>query len=660
MFRGRPEPDERPDGSSDRERPRGVTRRTVLRGTATAALGSLVFGAGTGRGRASHDYPVTWTRTTVDADDASETFGRALALDDAGETLVVGDPMRTEGDTPYGGVSVYVDDDDDGWTREALLRPDYRARFDMVGASVAVDAAGETIAVGVSGEDGRASQCGALSIYARRDGSWTHVQRLFADDAGVKEYLGTTVAIDDAGERVLAGAPGRAADEGAGAAYVFDRDESDDDDEPWEQTKKLTLSDGSSEALAGTGLSLSGDGQTAMVGAPGVDDGAGAVAVFTDEPWSEVSTVENVTDGATAFGWSLVTNGTDALVGAPAPSEGGSGSDSDGGGGPAAATGELDLGVWRTNHQLTPENGPDGERFGIDLDVAGDGDNAVVSAVFDGTDSSDGDDEDGSDEDAVQSGGAYVFVDDEGEWKQTHRLAPADSDAVRNFGQTVAVDKGDTVAVAGQRVDSDATSGDGSTDEASTAATGTVTVFRRESPDVSMDIEPDEEWPATVPYEGTGEVEVAVNHTDEFDPANVDVETLRFGPPRVVDEGEGARPIDGGEYRDTDGNGEEDLVVRFRAEDAEFAGDDFAARLTGETIHGTPFSEHDFVMTVSGDDESENGSDEDDDSGDGDGDNGGDNGGDDDGSSGDGDNGGDDDGSSGDGDNGDDGDSDDG
>ena len=69
------------------------------------------------------------------------------------------------------------------------------------------------------------------------------------------------------------------------------------------------------------------------------------------------------------------------------------------------------------------------------------------------------------------------------------------------------------------------------------------------------------------------------------------------------------------------GNGDEDLFVRFRAEDTGFAGDDFAARLAGKTIHGTPFSDYDFVMTVSGDDTgndgSEDESDESDNSGDG-------------------------------------------
>jgi|GEM_PF-2774047 len=592
---------------SGRAVPGRISRRGVLRGAAAAALGGSVLGATAGRGAADHAPPVEWASTELDAEGASDGFGAALALDAAGDTLVVGDPLRLSGDVSTGGVSVY-ERGDGGWAREALLLPGYRARLDRVGAAVAVDAAGETVVVGVPGEDALGGQCGAVSVYDRTGGAWTHRTKLLADDAATRDRLGRAVAVDDAGERVVAGAPGdgAAGEGGPGAAYVFDL-RRDGGDAEWTQTAKLTTTDRRSGALAGAALSLAGDGETVLVGAPGADDGAGAVVPFTADPWSPIGRVENPAETAVAFGSAVATNGRGGLATAPELAE----RASDGTATADEPTGfatRLDGGAWAAARGLPPTDAPAAVRFGTDAAIAADGDSAVVAGVLDAPDStarsSDAGDETGE---APATGGVHVYDGRDG-WRQSHRLTPSDSGAVTAFGRSVALDAdGRVVAVAGRRAggrdaDTATTSGtgdpgaDGSADPA-----GTVTVFVRESPTLSIDIEPDEEWPATVPYAGGGEIAVAVEHTDDFDPATVDVDTVRFGPPRVVDDGGGARAVDGGTRRDTDSDGGGDLVMRFPVVDAGFAADDFAARLVGETVHGTPIADHDFVVVVESD-----------------------------------------------------------
>ncbi|WP_123537269.1 FG-GAP repeat protein [Halosimplex salinum] len=632
MHTGNSAPDGPDDRQTETEGEYAVSRRTVLKGAAAAALGGPLLRTATRPGRARHADRVDWTAAALDADGASAEFGSALALDAEGERLVVGDPMRRDGAVRPGGVSVYRREDGD-WTREALLLPPYRARLDEVGDAVAIDAAGETIAVGVPGEDARAGQCGTVSVYVREDDEWAHETRLFAEDASNRDRLGRAVALDDAGERVLAGAPGDSVGgETSGAAYVFDRTD-EDGDASWSQTQKLAPPDGSAGDRAGAAVSLAGDGRTALVGAPGANDGEGAVIVFADDPWGRTDRVDAPDDGGAAFGHAVATNGRDAVVGAPDPSQTGSDSDtdSDSDSDSGVATGEtasvasaLTAGAWHSAQRLVADSGPAGERFGTGVGLAADGDSAVVASIFDGesdgdegeSDSDDGE-SDGDDDSPPSTGCVRVYVRDEDGWTQSHRHTPDDPAAVTRFGRSVAVDgDGYLVAVAGQRDDA----ADGSSmaamprrPEESAAPTGTVTVFQRESPEISIDIEPDEEWPAKIPRGGPGAIAVGIEHTDRFDPALVDVETLRFGPPRVVDEGGGARAVGDGRWTDFDTDGDEDLVVDFPADDTGFAADDFAARLVGETVYGTPVSDHDFVITTDGDG---TGGDDGDDSGD--------------------------------------------
>ncbi|MFC7142201.1 FG-GAP repeat protein [Halosimplex aquaticum] len=623
------------DGPDDRQSATDgdyvVSRRSVLKGAAAAALGATALRSAPNGVRADHAPPVDWTATTLDADGASDAFGSSLTLDAAGETLVVGDPTRREGEVRTGGVSVYVSEDG-GWTRETVLPREPRARLDYVGESVDVDAAGETVVVGMPGEDALAGQCGGVLVFVRESGSWTQEARLMAgDEAATRDHLGTAVAVDDAGERVVAGAPAADATPArTGAAYVFDRTEDSDGGASWSRTAKLQLPDGSADDHAGESVSLSADGATALVGAPGAADGAGVVAAFTEDPWDHVRSAENPTDAAAAFGSATATNGTDSVLcapEAPASDSGESETDSsDRASGPTGYAGVFGGISLAPVQRLSAEGGSSGERVGTDAALATDGDCAVVGAVFDG-DSASG--EGGGDSgvggetgngESPSTGGAYVFDSRDGGWSQSSRLAPPESADGSQFGRAVATGGGGHVvavggrrqATGGQTATAGTDTGTGTPSSAATgtpsssAATGTVTVFTRESPGVSIDIEPDEEWPASVPYEGSGEIEVCIEHTDEFDPTTVDVGTLRFGPPRVVDEGDGARAVGGGSEEDADSDGDRDLVVRFPVGDAGFDPDDFAARLVGETIYGTPISDHDFVVTT--DDDSDGGS----------------------------------------------------
>jgi hypothetical protein len=129
--------------------------------------------------------------------------------------------------------------------------------------------------------------------------------------------LGASVALSADGDTALVGAPSD--DSGVGAAWVFTRSGS-----TWsQQGEKLTGAGERGRAAFGTGVALSGDGDTAVIGAPFDAGGVGAAWVFTrsGSTWTQLG--EKLTgggeSGAGAFGRSvaLSSDASTAAIGGP-------------------------------------------------------------------------------------------------------------------------------------------------------------------------------------------------------------------------------------------------------------------------------------------------------------------------------------------------------
>ena len=174
---------------------------------------------------------------------------------------------------------------------------------DFFGDSVAIS--GTTAVIGAQDH---AHGAGRAYLFSRNQAGWSRVAVVEGADTLAGEDFGWSVAI--AGDTVVVGAPSRAKD--AGRAYVFGPTSAG-----WGQVGVLK---GTGTVVNdGFGASVALSGMTAVVGASGHDDYAGAAYVFSDTAgnWHETTALEGsgVVTGD-EFGWSVAVSGTTAVVGA--------------------------------------------------------------------------------------------------------------------------------------------------------------------------------------------------------------------------------------------------------------------------------------------------------------------------------------------------------
>jgi hypothetical protein len=254
---------------------------------------------------------------------AYDYFGRAVALNAAGDTAIVGASTHAVGANSEQG-SAYVFTRGGGvWSQQAQLTASDGAGVYWLGHSVALNAAGDTAIVGAYGSNVGANNQGSAYVFARSGGIWSQQAQLTASDGAASDYFGRSVALNAAGDTAIVGAYHD--DVGAnvvqGSAYVFAPSAGN-----WIQQAKLTASDGAKGDEFGGSVALNAAGDTAIVGACLDDVGAniyqGSAYVFARSGgvWSQQVKL-TASDGAAYdyFGVSVALNaaGDTAIVGAP-------------------------------------------------------------------------------------------------------------------------------------------------------------------------------------------------------------------------------------------------------------------------------------------------------------------------------------------------------
>ena len=157
------------------------------------------------------------------------------------------------------------------------------------------------------------SLSGAAYVFLRSGTSWSQQAELTASDGAPGDQF-SAVALSGDGSTALVGAPFK--NSSTGAAYVFVRSGT-----TWSQQAELTASDAAAGDLFGYSVGLTGDGSTALAGARGKNSGTGAAYVFlrSGTTWSQQQEL-TASDAAAGdfFGFSVALSGdgSTALVGA--------------------------------------------------------------------------------------------------------------------------------------------------------------------------------------------------------------------------------------------------------------------------------------------------------------------------------------------------------
>jgi hypothetical protein len=322
--------------------------------------------------------------------------------------------------------------------REAIgyVKASNTETFDYFGYAISLSADGNTLAVGAPGDDsytgGQVDDCDAATpvncaansgaVYLiRRDasGNWSQLAYLKASTPGADDWFGYAVALAGDGNTLAVGAPmqdfGKVTD--IGGVYLFTRDPTSGG---WSQHSTQHPSLGLGDQ-AGRSVALSSDGRTLAVGVEFED--SNATTIDGD------ATDNSAADSGAVYILSLGDTG------------------------------------WVKQAYIKSSLNFDGDKFGADVALSGDGNTLAVGAPY-------------QDTEATDAGNVYIFSRAGNSWSETNRIFVFDNRDDR-FGEHLALSAdGSTLAVGSSFEDSNATTinGDGSNDSAADAGAAYIFV----------------------------------------------------------------------------------------------------------------------------------------------------------------------------------------
>jgi hypothetical protein len=292
------------------------------------------------------------------------------------------------------------------------------------GSSVALSANGSTMILGGPTDDGGV---GSAWVFIRSGATWTQQGTTLNGIAAGDALFGSSVAISADGNTAIVG--GKNFGSAAGAAWFFTRSGG-----VWTQQGGTMIGSGNvGNAEQGYSVALSADGNTAIVGGPADNSAAGAAWIFvrSGSTWTQqgpklVGTgyVPNTFQGTSV---ALSADGNTALVGGPSDS------------GSIGATWVFTRsgGVWTQQGPKLVGTGGSIGTFGIlqgtSVALSADGNTAIIGAPNDNSD----------------VGATWIFTRSGGVWTQQGSKLVATGGGLANQGVSVALSATGNVAIIG-------------------------------------------------------------------------------------------------------------------------------------------------------------------------------------------------------------------
>lgn len=259
-------------------------------------------------------------------------------------------------------------------------------------------------------------------VFVRSGLNWTQEAKLMVSGSLVSDVFGASISVN--GDTAIIGAPG---DDNKGSAYIFTRDINNS----WNQIIKLTAGDGVLNDNFGRSVCLSRD--LALIGAPyydGNNSSSGKVYAFSRQGgvWTESASLSpSDLHYQSLFGTSLSMSGNTALIGASRESGNYNFSGS-------AYVFVFRNGIWTQEAKLFASDGSYNDYFGFSVSISGD--TALIGAYDDDN-----------------NGSAYVYLRSGTTWTEDLKLSPESLSAGSNFGRSLSL-SGDGALVAAPLDDS--------------------------------------------------------------------------------------------------------------------------------------------------------------------------------------------------------------
>jgi len=269
----------------------------------------------------------TWTQQAVikgNSEDSGSCFCLSAALSADGNTALLGGPEYNKpvGGTSLEGGAVVFARSAGVWSQQGgPLTGTGATGPRSFGISVALSGDGTTALIGAYQDNFGSGSTGSAFVFKRTGEAWTEQgPKLVGQRQDEEGEFGKSVALSYDGSTALVGMPGTSTSTTVpvGAGYVFTRS-----GETWTQPGiKLTSSE-AIKANLGTSVALSSDGNTALLGGPGYSKSHGAawVVTRTGETWSQQGArlMGGGQQGAARFGndVSLSSDGNVAIIGGP-------------------------------------------------------------------------------------------------------------------------------------------------------------------------------------------------------------------------------------------------------------------------------------------------------------------------------------------------------
>ena len=234
-------------------------------------------------------YIIEEAKLIADDGEASDWLGWSVSVD--GDTAVVGAWGDDDKGSDAGAAYVFIRNGD-SWVEQAKLTASDGVKYDNFGKSVSVS--GDTAVVSANADD---SSKGSAYVFIRSGTTWTLQQKLTANDGAEADYFGESVSIYE--NTIVVGAPW---DDDilsySGSAYIFTRS-----DNSWTHQEKLNADDPQYDNQFGQSVSIYED--TVAIGANGNDGYNGAVYVFIHNNSGWMQQAKLITSDSRAMGVSV-------------------------------------------------------------------------------------------------------------------------------------------------------------------------------------------------------------------------------------------------------------------------------------------------------------------------------------------------------------------